>query len=94
MYTLEQATEIQEDFLYIIDYERRIGMETSKDCIILYFKHGGVLKEYYKDKSIEATMPSEKKYLELKSKYFPIDKNLSIFYPYEFKKRLDGIKKF
>jgi hypothetical protein len=89
MYTLEQAQELQNDFDYIINSERRSGMETGRDYITLFFNHGGVVREYYRDKRVEATIPKDKKYLELKAKYFSAN-NLSLFYPNEFKKYLDN----
>ena len=89
MYTLDQANELQQDFAYIISCERRVGMETGKDFITLFFNHGGVVREYYHGKRVEATMPKDKKYLALKAKYFSAN-NLSIFYPNEFKKYLDN----
>lgn len=89
MYTLEQAIKMQEDFTYIIDKERRIGMETGNSQITLFFGHGGTICESYKDNSITATMPTDEKYISLKNKYFPNGDNLSIFYPYQFKKDLD-----
>jgi hypothetical protein len=93
MYTLEQAEELQQDFAYIIEKERRNGMETGQNCITLFFNHGGVVREYYRDRRVEATIPKDKKYLELKAKYFPDTNRLSIFYPYEFKKYLDNDSK-
>ena len=93
MYTLEQANELQADFEYIINCERRTGMETGQNCITLFFNHGGVVREYYRERRLEATMPKDKKYLELKAKYFPDTNSLSIFYPYEFKKPLDNLDK-
>lgn len=89
MYTLEQANQLQQDFEYIINGERRTGMETGRDCITLFFNHGGVIREYYRDRRIEATTPKDKKYLDLKAKYFS-ENNLSLFYPSEFKKDLDN----
>ena len=89
MYTLEQASELQADFEYIINSERRTGMETGRDCIALFFNHGGVIREYYRDKRVEATIPKDKKYLDLKAKYFSAN-TLSLFYPNEFKKYLDN----
>lgn len=90
MYTLEQASEMQQDFSYIIEKERRVGMETGKDKITLFFGHGGTIQEKYKDKTLTATMPTDQKYLDLKAKYFPVGNSLSIFYPGEFKKGLDS----
>ena len=89
MYTLDQANELQQDFTYIISCERRIGMETSQDFVTLFFNHGGVVREYYHGKRVEATMPKDKRYLEIKAKYF-FTNSLSIFYPSEFKKYLDN----
>ena len=89
MYTLDQANELQRDFEYIINSERRIGMETGREFVTLFFNHGGVVREYYRDKRAEATMPKDKTYLALKAKYFSAN-NLSIFYPNEFKKYLDN----
>jgi hypothetical protein len=57
----------------------------------LFFGHGGTLKESYVDGRVSATMPTDKKYLALKAKYFSTD-NLSIFYPSEFKKYLNKQK--
>lgn len=90
MYTLEQAAQLQKDFEYIIKHECRTGMETGRDRITIFFNHGGTVSEWYKDKKITATMPSDKKYLELKAKYFPVGNSLSIFYPNEYKKGLDS----
>jgi hypothetical protein len=92
MYTLEQANQLQSDFEYIINCERRTGMETGRECVTLFFNHGGVVREYYRDKRVEATMPKDKKYLELKAKYFSAN-NVSLFYPSEFKKQLDNSNK-
>jgi hypothetical protein len=89
MYTLDQANELQQDFAYIISCERRVGMEISKEFITSFFNHGGVVREYYQGKRIEATMPKDNKYLALKAKYFSTN-SLSIFYPNEFKKHLDN----
>ena len=90
MYTLEQAAAMQEEFGYIIEQERRVGMETSRDKITLFFNHGGTISEWYKDKTVTATMPTNKKYLDLKAKYFPVGNSLSIFYPSSFKKDIDN----
>ena len=92
MYTLAQAEELQRDFTYIIEKERRNGMETSKEGITLFFAHGGTILDFYKSIHKTATMPTDKKYLELKAKYFSGTNSLSIFYPNEFKKYLDNIK--
>jgi len=88
MYTLDQAKELQKDFEYIVNSERRVGMEIGRDFVTLFFNHGGVVREYYRDKRAEATMPRDKTYIELKTKYF-FTNSLSIFYPDEFKKYLD-----
>jgi hypothetical protein len=90
MNTLEQATQLQQDFAYIIAGEQQNGMETSSGCITLFFKHGGVIKEFRS--TTTATMPTDNKYLELKAKYFPNTNSLSIFYPNKYKKYLDNIK--
>lgn len=90
MYTLEQAVQLQKDFAYIIEHERRTGMETGRDRITIFFNHGGSVSEWYKDKTVTATMPTNKKYLELKAKYFPVGNSLSIFYPDSFKKDIDN----
>ena len=90
MYTPEQAQELQNDFEYIIKSERRAGMETGRDFVTLFFNHGGVVREYYRDNRAEATMPKDKTYLALKAKYFPVGNSLSVFYPNEFKKYLDN----
>jgi hypothetical protein len=90
MYSLDQANELQRDFEYIIKSECRTGMETCRDHINLFFNHGGIVREYYNDGPVEATQPTDKKYLELKAKYFPVGNSLSIFYPNEFKKYLDN----
>ena len=89
MYTLDQANELQREFEYIINSERRVGMETGRDFVTLFFNHGGVVREYYRDSRAEATMPKDKTYLALKAKYFSTN-SLSIFYPNEFKKYLDN----
>lgn len=90
MYTLKQANELQEDFAYIIDCEQQIGMETALGNITLFFKHGGAIKESYNSMIISATMPTNKRYLALKAKYFPDINSLSIFYPTRYKKYLDN----
>lgn len=90
MYTLDQAKELQQDFEYIIKSECRTGMETCSDYITLFFNHGGVVRQYYRDGPVEATRPTDKKYIELKAKYFPVGHSLSVFYPIEFKKYLDN----
>ncbi len=86
----ESAAQMQEDFAYIINGERSVGIETGREKITFLYHHGGTVSEYYRDKRVEATMPKDKRYLELKAKYYKDVTNISLFYPRQFKKYLDN----
>ena len=85
----QTGNELQEDFAYIINAEKKLGVETGPGKMTFLFQHGGTVTRYF-DSSVEATIPSDKKYLNLKSKYFGnVENKLSLFYPREFKNQLD-----
>lgn len=86
----EAAAQMQEDFAYIINGEKNLGIETGRDKITFLYHHGGTIIEYYRDKRVEATMPKDKKYLELKAKYYGNATDKSLFYPRQYKKYLDN----
>lgn len=83
------AKQMQEEFAYIINGEKSLGIETKRDKITHLYHHGGTVSEYYRGGQVEATMPKDKKYLELKAKYFG-DTTMSLFFPSSFKKELDN----
>ena len=81
---------LQDEFAYIINAEKGIGIETGKSKITYLFHHGGTVSRAY-DGKVEATQPKDKKYLELKAKYYgDISNKMYLFYPAEFKKDLDN----
>ena len=81
---------LQADFAYIIHAEKGVGIETCHNKITYLFYHGGTVSRAY-DGSVESTAPKDKKYLELKAKYFgDITTKSYLFYPAEFKKDLDN----
>lgn len=85
------AKQLQEDFAYIINGEKSVGVETGQSKMTFLYHHGGTVSEYYYDKKIEATVPTDKKYLELKAKYFgDVSNSIWLFYPNQFKKYLDN----
>ncbi len=87
------AKQLQEDFAYIINGEKGIGVETGQNKMTFLYHHGGTVSQYYNNKRIEATMPKDKKYLELKAKYYGDITKMSLFYPTTFKKDLDNNEK-
>ncbi len=86
----QTGKELQEDFAYIINAEKNLGLETGNSKMTFLFQHGGTVSRFYSDDRIEATLPKDKKYLELKAKYFgSVENKLWLFYPLEYKKYLD-----
>jgi len=81
---------IQADFEYIINAEKRLGIETGSNRITFLFQHGGTVSRYNNDQRVEATFPKDSKYIELKQKYFgDLENKLYLFYPREYKKDID-----
>jgi hypothetical protein len=93
---------IADEFRYIDEGERSIGMETASGRMIIFYKHGGkkiifthecnYQGKHYRADDIAFAEPTDKKYVELKQKYFsstgePFD-DLVIFFRDELVKRL------